>query len=240
MTNKIELEYVELPYAINEEMKTLRTNIQFCGADKKVLLLTSAMQNEGKSTLSINLCRSLAELGKKVLLIDADLRKSVLADSVVSGTVENGLSQYLSGQCQLGSVFCQDAQENFYIIFAGGYPSNPVELLATEQMAVMLKKVRDIFDYVILDCAPLGVVTDAAVLAPHTDGAILVLNAGDVKYKMAQSVVQRLEGTGCPVLGVVLNQVGQQSNGRYYGYGRHYGYRKYGKNYRKYYKQYKR
>ena len=240
MPNKIELELAELPYAINEEMKTLRTNIQFCGKDKKVILLTSAVQNEGKTTLALNLCRSLVELGKSVLLIDADLRKSIVKDRVVKGAVNKGLSHLLSGQCELADVFCKDERSGIFLLPTGEYPPNPVELLASEDMQELMRSARENFDYVIVDSAPLGLVTDAAVLAPLCDGAVIVLNAGEVHYKLAQQVVTRLKSTGCPVLGVVLNQVNHQSNGRYYGkrygYYRHYGrYGKYG-----YYKRYGR
>ena len=240
MPNKKELEFSELPYAINEEMKALRTNIQFCGKDKKVILLTSAVQNEGKTTLALNLCRSIAELGKTVLLIDADMRKSVIKDRLVSGKIEKGLSHFLSGQCELAEVFCRDERTGIYLLPTGGYPPNPVELLAGEEMQGLMKAARERFDYVIVDCAPLGVVTDAAVLAPLCDGAVLVLNAGEVHYKLAQQVVTKLQQTGCSMLGVILNQVNHQSNGRYYGkrygYYRRYGrYGKYG-----YYKRYGR
>lgn len=231
MPNVIELEFTELPYAINEEMKTLRTNIQFCGKDKKVILLTSAVQNEGKTTLALNLCRSFAELGKSVLLIDADMRKSVMKDRLISGKLEKGLSHLLSGQCELMDVFCKDATSGIYLLPTGDYPPNPVELLAGEDMQELMRSARDRFDYVIVDCAPLGVVTDAAVLAPLCDGAVIVLNAGEVHYKLAQQVVTRLKNTGCTVLGVVLNQVNHQSNGRYYGrrYGYYKRYGRYGK-----------
>ena len=240
MPNVIELEHTELPYAINEEMKTLRTNIQFCGKDKKVILLTSAVQNEGKTTLAVNLCRSFAELGKSVLLIDADMRKSVMKDRIASGRIEKGLSHLLSGQCELTDVFCRDEKTGIYLLPTGEYPPNPVELLAGEDMQELMRSARTRFDYVIVDCAPLGVVTDAAVLAPLCDGAVIVLNAGEIHYKLAQQVAARLKNTGCTVLGVVLNQVNHQSNGRYYG--RRYGYyRRYGRYGRYgYYKRYGR
>ena len=238
MSNMIELEYVELPYAINEEMKSLRTNIQFSGKDKKVLLLTSAVQNEGKTTLALSLCRSFAELGKTVLLIDADMRKSIIRDRLESGKIDKGLSHYLSGQCDLGDTLYCDKKTGIYLLPTGGYPPNPVELLASEDMQELMRSARARFDYVIVDCAPLGVVTDAAVLAPVCDGAIVVLNAGEIHYKLAQQVVTRLKNTGCAVLGVVLNQVNHQSNGRYYGkrYGYYRRYSRYGRY--SYYKRY--
>ncbi len=236
----IELTYTELPFAINEEMKTLRTNIQFCGKDKKVILLTSAVQNEGKTTLAVNLCRSFAELDKKVLMIDADMRKSIMKKRLQSGKIEQGLSHLLSGQAEISDVILKDEKSGFYLLPTGGFPPNPVELLASPEMQDLIGEARNSFDYVIIDCAPLGVVTDAAVIAPYCDGAVIVLNAGEAQYKLAQRVVARLQNTGCTILGVVLNQINHQSNGRYYGkkygyyrrYGRYGYYRRYGHYYK--------
>ena len=232
----IEIEYAELPFAINEEMKTLRTNIQFCGKDKKVILLTSAVQNEGKTTLAVNLCRTFAELDKKVLLIDADMRKSIMKKRLKSGKITKGLSHLLSGQAELPDVFYRDKTAGIYLIPSGEYPPNSVELLAGEDMQRLIRAVRDMFDYVIIDSAPLGVVTDAAVLATLCDGTIIVLNAGTVHYKLCQQIVKKLQNTDCPILGVVLNQLNHQSNGRYYGkkYGYYRRYGRYGYYYRRY------
>lgn len=232
---EIEMIQAELPFSINEEMKTLRTNIQFSGKDKKVILLTSAVQNEGKTTLAVNLCRSFAELEKSVLLIDADMRKSVMGKRLLSGKIDKGLSHLLTGQCDVSEVFFRDKKTGIYLLPTGDYPPNPVELLAGEDMQMLIKAARERFDYVIIDCAPLGIVTDAAVLAPLCDGAILVLNAGEIHYKLAQQVVAKLQNTGCTILGVVLNQINHQNNGRYYGkkYGYYRRYNRYG-----YYKRY--
>ncbi|MCR4804793.1 MAG: CpsD/CapB family tyrosine-protein kinase [Clostridia bacterium] len=231
----IELIFAELPFAINEEMKALRTNIQFCGKDKRVILLTSAVQNEGKTTLALNLCRSFAELNKSVLMVDADMRKSIIKNRLRSGKIGKGLSHYLSGQCEMPEIFFRDETANIQLLPAGSYPPNPVELLAGEEMQTLIRDVRERFDYVVIDCAPLGVVTDAAVLAPICDGVVIVLNAGEVHYKLAQQVVTKLQNTGCAILGVVLNQLNHQSNGRYYGkkYGYYKRYGRYG-----YYKRY--
>lgn len=238
IASPVELAYAELPFAINEEMKSLRTNIQFCGKDKRVILLTSAVQNEGKTTLAVNLCRSFAELDKRVLLIDADMRKSVMENRLRSGKLGKGLSHLLSGQADLSEIFLKDEASEVYLLPAGSFPPNPVELLAGEDMQTLIRYARQQFDFVIVDCAPLGVVTDAAVLAPLCDGAVIVLNAGEIHYKLAQQVTEKLQNTGCTILGVVLNQVNHQSNGRYYGkkygYYRRYGrYGRYG-----YYKRY--
>lgn len=221
----------ELPYAINEEIKTLRTNIQFSGSDKKVILLTSAQANEGKSTIGLYLALAFAQLGKKVMLFDADLRKSVLQEKYVKNpeVIEGGLSHYLCGQADFSKIcYCVENQK-FYIAFAGVTPPNPTELLSSKMMANAIESARQVFDYVIVDTAPVGMVIDAAVLAPYCDGAVIVLDAGRVKYKVAQNVVKAFKNTGTPVLGVVMNKVGESHNGKYYGYGKYGYYRKYGK-----------
>ncbi|MBR6051097.1 MAG: CpsD/CapB family tyrosine-protein kinase, partial [Clostridia bacterium] len=123
-----------------------------------------------------------------------------------------------------------------YLIPSGEYPPNSVELLAGEDMQRLIRAVREMFDYVIIDSAPLGVVTDAAVLATLCDGAVIILNTGKVHYKLVQQVVKKLQNTGCTILGVVLNQLNHQSNGRYYGkkYGYYRRYGRYGYYYRRY------
>ena len=228
----IELARPELPYEINEELKVLRANLQFCGDDKKVICITSCLASEGKSTISLNLACSLREQHKNVLLIDADLRKSVLRRKVTEGKVQYGLVHYLSGQCDLESILYRVKSNNLMMIFAGAVPPNPSELLGGKRMAELLKSARDTFDYVIVDTPPLGMVVDAVMVAQHCDGVAVVISANDVSYRAAQDVVHRLETAKCPVLGVILNKVDRRRSGKYYGkyYGRYYG-EKYGEPY---------
>lgn len=231
---RVALQHPELPYEINEEMKTLRTNLQFCGTDKRVVLFTSSISGEGKSTTVLNLCRSFAEQGKNVLLIDADLRKSVLHRKVISGKMHYyGLSHYLSGQCEMDAILYETETPGMVTIFAGFVPPNPVELLSGERMQTLIKTAKKAFDYVLIDCAPLGMVVDAAVVAPFCDGAVIEIEAGTIKYRLAQEVVSKMRNTRCPILGVVLNKVDRRKSSKYYGkyYGRYYG-----KRYEEYYK----
>ena len=225
----------ELDYRSNEAYKTLRTNLQFCGDDIKVLTLTSCTPNEGKSNVSFNLAASFAEAGKKVLLVDADLRKSVLAGRYKVGKVENGLSHYLSGQADLEDTICQTNIDNFDIIFAGSYCPNPAELLEHNRFSDLIGKMRDEYDYIIIDTPPLGSVIDSAIVAKISDGAILIIEANAISYRFAQKVKEQLERAGCRILGAVINKVQFDSKkygyyGNYYGkyYGKYYG--NYGKN----------
>ena len=151
--------------SMDEAYKALRTNIQFCGADKKVIAFTSCTPNEGKSNVTFHLAASLAESGKSVLLIDADLRKSVLMGRVQVEEEVKGLTHYLSKQAKLQDVICATNLPKFHIIFSGVVPPNPAELLGSRQFKDMIRVVRDVYDYIIIDTPPLGRVIDCAVVA---------------------------------------------------------------------------
>lgn len=207
-------------YRSNEAYKTLRTNIEFSGADKKVLVLTSCTPSEGKSTVSMSLAAALADGEKKVLFIDADLRKSVLVGRhKVTGELK-GLSHFLSGQAELKDVVTKTQEPNLSVIFAGVVPPNPAELLGGRRFEAMIQGARKAYDYVIIDAPPLGSVIDAAIIARSCDASVLVISANAISYKFAQVVKEQLEKAGCPILGVVLNKVNMKQNkyyGKYYG-----------------------
>ncbi|NLG02489.1 MAG: polysaccharide biosynthesis tyrosine autokinase [Clostridia bacterium] len=224
----------EQDYARREALNSLRTNLQFCGDDKKVIMLTSCTPNEGKSTITLELARSFCEAGKRVILLDADLRKSVLVGRhhmVAKGGAIKGLSHLLSGQAELADVLYQTNVEGLYMILTGPVAPNPTELLGKEYFQSLIKILREYFDIVLLDCPPLGSVIDAAVIAPNCDGSVLVVESRAISYRFLQDVKKQLEITGCPILGVVLNKVKVEKGGRYGGYYGKYG--KYGK-YEKY------
>jgi capsular exopolysaccharide synthesis family protein len=222
---KVELQSHELPYAVAEEMNTLRNNVLLSGADKRVIMLTSCASGDGKSTVSLELARSLSSLDKKVLLLDADMRKSQIKRKIVAGEIAYGLTHYLSGRQEMASILYETENSNVYLVPAGVVPPNPSELLSNERFAELVKWARGCFDYVIIDCPPLGMIVDAAIIAQQCDGSIFVITAGEVPRKMAQDVLAKLTDTGCPVMGVVLNRVTEQTSGYYYRYGYGYGYR---------------
>ncbi len=193
-------------FFVQEAYKTLRTNLQFCGQDVRVILFTSVHENEGKSTISLQTAKSLAELGKKVLLIDADLRKSVLAGRNSNVKKPVGLSEVLSGMNSVGECLYKSQYQGLHILFSGKYPPNPVELLGSKYFAKLIGEAREVYDYVIVDTPPLGMVIDAAVIAPVCDGAVLVVG-NNVKASDACAVVSQLEKANCKVLGAVRNNV---------------------------------
>ena len=211
-------------YHMREAIKTLRTNILFCGNDKQVIVVTSGVMGEGKSTVSIRLAESLAELKKKVLLLDVDLRKSVMSSRLQTEGVSRGLTHFLSGQCTLSDVVVSTDVPRLHVAFSGPVAPNPTELLSGERFSKMIESLRALYDYIIVDAPPLGMVVDAAILAKNCDGAVLVLESGAVKYRLAQDVKRKIEDTGCPLLGVVLNKVNYKKNSKYYGkyYGKYY------------------
>ena len=137
----------KLDYRCNEAYKTLRTNIQLCGSDMKVIMFTSSTPNEGKSSVSFNLAVSLAESGKKVIFIDADLRKSVLVGRYKINKAIKGLTHFLSGMNKFEEVICTTNVDNLYVVFSGIVPPNPSELLANNSFDALVKALRDTYDY---------------------------------------------------------------------------------------------
>ena len=208
-------------YFVQEAYKFLRANIQFCGPDIKVILLTSCEENEGKTTTGMNLAKSFAEIGKKVLLLDADMRKSVLAGRNLNAQNYKGLSEYLSGLAELGEVIMKTSIPDMYVLLAGKYPPNPSELLNGRLFDSLMKVCRDNFDYIIVDTPPLGMVSDAAVIAPKCDGSIIIIGSDKLSSSLALDVTQKLRNTGTPVLGAVRNNAKSGKN-KYYSGKRYY------------------
>lgn len=206
----------KMDFQTNEAFNLLRANIQFCGKSTKTICITSCTSDEGKSAVSYRLAASLAENGKKVLFVDADLRKSVMFGRLKVDRAVYGLTHYLSGMKSLEDVVYQTNIENFHIILAGPVPPNPSELLGSDMCKELIQTEREHYDYIIIDTPPLGLVVDSASMAEHCDGAILVVEAKKVSYKLAQHVVKQLEKGSCKVLGVILNKV-LVKNKKYYG-----------------------
>lgn len=218
----------QLDFRSNEAFKTLRTNILFSGRDIKVLLLTSATPNEGKTSVSFHLAHSFAAADKKVLFMDADIRKSVIAGRYKVDGNAFGLTHFLSGQKNMEEVIDQTDIKNLDIILAGPVSPNPTELLGGILFERLVEAQRENYDYIIIDAPPLGSVIDAAIIAKYVDGAIIVVESGAISYKMLQRVKGQIEKSNCRLLGVVLNKIDMQKNsyyGNYYGkyYGSYYG-----------------
>lgn len=209
-------------FSTQEAYNVLRTNIQFCGQDIRVIEITSCNENEGKSTVSLHLAKGLAELGKMVLVIDADMRKSVMAGRNTTARRPAGLSEVLTGMSALNDCIYKTQYGSMHILFAGQYPPNPVELLNSKYFTMLVNRAREVYDYVIIDTPPLGYVIDAAVIAPNCDGSIIVISDGNVSYHRALEIKAQLEKAGSKILGVVQNNAKKRNGSYYYKKDRYY------------------
>lgn len=216
-------------YDIAEEYyNSIRTNIQFSGRDLKVITLTSVQPGEGKSTTSVNIAISFAKAGLKTLLIDADIRNSVMSGTFKADEKYEGLSSYLSGNAELSAVISHTNIENLMLIPAGHVPPNPTTLLQNSNFNFMIDTVKELFDYVIIDTPPIGLVIDSAIISQKTDANILVTEAGAIKRRFIQKAKEQMEQSGALFLGVILNKV-EETLDSYGGYGSYGAYGNYGK-----------
>lgn len=208
-----------------EAIKTLRTNLQFAGRGIQVILATSCYPNEGKSDIAFQLAREIGNMGKRVLFLDADIRKSMLVSRYqVKQKGITGLSHYLCGQADPEYLCYESNFPNLDIIFAGRSVPNPSELLEDEAMGNLIQSLRSRYDFIILDVPPVLSVSDALITAKWCDGVILVVESKKVSYKALQRVKKQIEQTGCKILGAVLNKVDMQQDTYYSKYYGHYGY----------------
>ncbi|KKI93252.1 capsular biosynthesis protein [Bacillus sp. SA1-12] len=205
---------------IAEQFRTIRTNIQFTSVDEelKTIIVTSAGPAEGKSTTTANLAVVFAQQGKKVLMIDADLRKPTVHYTF---NKENyiGLSNVLTKQETLVEAIQTTSQENLFVLTSGPIPPNPSELLGSKGMKSMLEEAKQEFDVIILDSPPVLAVTDAQVLSNVTDGVVLVTSAGKTEVDSAKKAKELLQSAKAKILGVVLNNKKAQDSQYYYYYG---------------------
>ncbi len=199
----------EMSYAGNEAINTLCTNLTFSGEHIKKIVLTSCHAAEGKSFLSLNIVRTLAKLGKKVVLLDCDLRKSTLArkhlsfpDSSVAGT-----THYLAGMVPKEDILYEVMDvPNLYIVPCGRNVSNSLPLISSPKLGELLNWLSEQMDYVIVDAPPVGMLIDAAKIATNCDGTLLVVNYNTIRKQELIDAQQQLEQSGCPILGTVINQ----------------------------------
>ena len=213
--------------SMEEYYNSIRTNIQFSGRDLKVITLTSAQPGEGKSTTSVNLAISFAKAGFRTLLIDADTRNSVMSGTFKSNERYQGLTSFLSGNAELSDVICDTSIDNLMILPAGQVPPNPTSLIQNDNFKAMIEIVRGLYDYVIIDTPPLGLVIDAAILAHHSDASLLVTKAGADKRRTITKLKEQLEQSGSVFLGVILNKYDIHLD-KYGSYGSYGGYGSYG------------
>ena len=211
-----------------EYYNALRTNIQLSGEDIKIVAVTSVQPNEGKSTTSTNLAIAFARAGYTTLLIDADIRNSIMSGVFKSKERIAGLTDYLVGKNDLSQGLCETDVPNLFVIESGQSSPNPTALLQSKNFDEMMNILRRHYDYIIVDTPPIGLVIDAAIISQKCDASLLVAEAGSVKRKALQKSKEQLEQTGTPFLGVVLNKY-DVSGDRYGVYGAYGNYGAYGK-----------
>ena len=205
-----------------ESFRVLRTNLQFINVDSesKVFVVTSSVPEEGKSTTVVNLALTLTHAGERVVVVEADLRRPKAAEYLnLEGAV--GVTTILTGRVDINEAL-QSAPWGLKIIAAGSIPPNPAELLQSAAMKTLLKDLRERFDIVIVDAPPLLPVTDAAILAAESDGAILITRHGKTTRDQVAAAVGRLESVEARLLGTVANWTPARRSS--YGYGYSYGY----------------
>lgn len=213
---------------ISEAYRTLRTNIQFSSLDKdiKTITVTSSGPGEGKSTVMTNLAVTMAQTGKKVIIVDCDLRKPKV-HRVFEIQNNVGFTTALVENVDYKNVVKHvDGIERLDIIPSGPIPPNPSELLGSNRSKEFFEKLKADYDMIIIDAPPIGVVTDAAILSTYVDGLILVAGFGQVEVEAIKRTKELLDKVNAPVLGVVLNKV-PVSTGKYYGKYYYYKYYNY-------------
>jgi len=212
--------YFEMPqHPAVEGYRTLRTNLQFLNLEGKarVILFTSAGPEEGKSTVMVNLGAALSEMGKKVLMIEADLRKPVL-DKYFKVSPGKGISGVLAGNISVEEAVQPGGYENLYVMVAGVKPPNPAELVASEAMRAVLEKVKESADFILVDSPPVLAASDAMALASMVDGVIFVTNHAKAVRDDARRTSELLRKVNARVLGLVVNNIAPSTRYGYYHY----------------------
>lgn len=205
--------------ASSEAFKIARTNIEFSAIDRKIrsLMVTSSAQSEGKTVTVANLAIAYAQMGRKVLLIDADLRRPSV-HRYFGYVNRRGLTNVLIGTGHYSEYIQPTLTENLSILAAGPIPPNPADLLMSQTMTDLLAALTAEYDLVLIDCPPVGVVTDAAIIATKVDGVVFVVRSGATNKAQLKRAAGLLEQVKAHVLGFIMNGVNAESEDYYYYY----------------------
>ena len=223
----------KLPYSIEEAMNRLRINVSFLGSDVRKIMVISSEPNEGKSFVAMSLWMQMASAGEKTILVDADMRKSVMVENYQISREDGkelwGLTHYLSDNKKLEDCILTTNLETGDLLPNVNNVVNPSMLLESRRFEGLLNYLAEEYRYVFLDVPPLGLVSDAERIGNLCDGAIMVVRAGVTPKSIIRNSIAQLERAGCPLLGIALNRAGA-GNGKYGKYyGKYYG--RYGKYY---------
>lgn len=208
---------------ISEAFRTIRTNIQFTSIDDdiRIITATSAMAGEGKTTTISNLATAFAQTGKRVILVDADLRKPAVHKMFKLPNLR-GLTNAIIHEQDMDELIFNTEVKNLFVLPAGPVPPNPSELLGSKSMKAVLENLSEKFDYIFIDAPPVAIVTDAAIIANVSHGVIIVSVSGKTDIKSIQYAKKLLSNVNANILGVVLNKVPTDKNSTYKYH--HYGY----------------
>jgi len=213
--------FPKLDFSCNESMNTLATNLLYCGDNIKTVMITSRYADEGKSFISLNLMRTLASLGKNVVLVDTDLRRSRMASHygvVFQQEQHYGLAHYLASICEMNDIVYQTNIPNAYVLPIGREVKSSLQLLSSSRLQPLMETLAREFDIVLVDTPPVGVIVDGLEMAKYCSGALLVVAADRGHRKDIADIARQIQSTGCPLLGTVLNDVEFSSftNRKYY------------------------
>jgi len=205
---------------IAEQYRTIRTNLQFASVDKELetMIVTSPGPSEGKSLTTANVAVVFAQQGKKVLLVDADLRKPTVHYTFRADNT-SGLSNYLVRNRSLKELAKESRVENLDLLPSGPIPPNPSELLGSTMMERLIEEAKEYYDMIIFDTPPVLAVTDSQVLSKFVDGALLVVRSKQTEQEAAGKAKEQLEQSRANILGVVLNDLEAKDSNYYYYYG---------------------
>lgn len=206
---------------IAESFRTLRTNLQFLDIDREIksIVITSSIPGEGKSTIAINLAMSMAQLDKKILIIDCDLRKPVLHKFFKLNN-RQGLTNILAKKEDFkDNINKINKLDNLDVLTSGPTPPNPSELLNSKSMKEFLNSIRDEYDLIVIDSPPVGVVSDSTILSTLVDGTILVVSAKTTDRTLIKRSKEQLEQVDANILGTILNKVPVREGSEYSYYG---------------------
>lgn len=217
-------------FGYKEAFKALRTNVRYLLPDDgtgKVILLTSSAPAEGKSNVSINLAYAFAQDNKRVLLMDGDLRKGTLHQYLNVSSLAVGLSAVLTGRHSVNEAVIHVGL-GFDFLPVGTLPTNPSELAGSQAMVDLLSYLQGVYDFIIIDTAPVTAVADTGIMARYADGVILVVAHNETTRAAAKAAKESLQQANANILGVVLNKYDSKESSQDYGYYSYYNYSNYG------------
>ena len=214
------ISYNDPKSVISEQYRAIRTNIEYSNVDQntKTILVTSSAKNEGKTTTVSNLAVSFANLNKKVLLIDCDLRNASIHKIFKINNIY-GLTDILAKDRAVDKCIQETELENLYVLTAGAIPPNPAEILSSDKMKSLVEDLKSIYDYIFIDTPPIGLVTDAGALSSFIDGVVLVVKSESIEKKYLEETKKKLDAVDARILGAILNSYkSEQKDYNYYSY----------------------